>query len=156
MEKEARLPQNKKDFIIFLGTISIISVNIIAPLIMASQFGFSREVYFQTLKVIPFMWLAVMILVPIVSEPFANKFVSKFVEPSDGFNARILFHTLFSVIILSIILTILGSWIGQRKMTLEPFYHFFSNWPRNFFIAFWVEILIAQPIARFVMKKIHA
>ncbi|MER2128035.1 hypothetical protein [Solibacillus sp.] len=27
--------------------------------------------------------------------------------------------------------------------------------PRNFAIAFWIELLIAQPIARFAMKKLH-
>ncbi|WP_281242200.1 hypothetical protein [Sediminibacillus halophilus] len=30
-----------------------------------------------------------------------------------------------------------------------------TRWPRNFFIAFWVEVLIAPPAARFAMKKLH-
>ena len=30
-----------------------------------------------------------------------------------------------------------------------------ANWPSNFCIAFWVEMLIAQPIARFAMKKLQ-
>ena len=38
---------------------------------------------------------------------------------------------------------------------MEPIYNFFYKWPRNFAIAFAVEIFIAQPIARFVMKKMH-
>jgi hypothetical protein len=32
---------------------------------------------------------------------------------------------------------------------------FFYDWPRNFFIAFRVKALIAQQVARLVMKKIH-
>ena len=28
-------------------------------------------------------------------------------------------------------------------------------WPRNFCIAFWVEMLVAQPAARMVMVRIH-
>lgn len=35
------------------------------------------------------------------------------------------------------------------------FENFLHIWPRNFGIAFWIELLIAQPIARFVMKKMH-
>lgn len=57
--------------------------------------------------------------------------------------------------ILSFLLTIIGTWIGTRTNSLDPIRHLFLNWPRNFFIAFWVEALIAQPIARFVMRKFH-
>jgi hypothetical protein len=42
------------------------------------------------------------------------------------------------------------------EVSLKPIQSFFYSWPRNFFIAFWVEALIAQPIARFAMKKLHA
>jgi len=51
---------------------------------------------------------------------------------------------------------VIGSWIGMREITVEPIQNFFYAWPRNFFIAFWVETLIAQPIARFAMKQLHA
>ncbi|WP_209300556.1 hypothetical protein [Lentibacillus salicampi] len=44
----------------------------------------------------------------------------------------------------------------MRDISLEPIQTFFYSWPRNFFIAFWGEALIAQPIARFAMKKLHA
>ncbi|MEC0169441.1 hypothetical protein [Paenibacillus graminis] len=58
--------------------------------------------------------------------------------------------------ILSIFLTIIGAWVGTKSITLDPLRNFFYRWPRNFFIAFWVEALIAQPVARLAMKKIHA
>ena len=156
MHEETRLPRNGKDFVLFLAIISILSVNIIAPLIMGFKFGFSKEVYFETLQVIPFVWICVILLVTLVVNPIVNKLVQKFIEPTDGFNARVLFTILFSVTILSILLTVIGSWIGMREISLEPIQTFFYDWPRNFFIAFWVEALIAQPIARFAMKKLHA
>ena len=156
MHGETRLPQNGKEFALFIEIISILSVNIIAPLIMGFEFGFSKKVYFDTLQVIPFIWICVILFVTLVSNPIVNKLIQKFIEPNDGFNARILFTILFSVTILSILLTVIGSWIGMREISLEPIQTFFYNWPRNFFIAFWVEVLIAQPIARFIMKKIHA
>ncbi|MFF2496781.1 hypothetical protein [Peribacillus sp. NPDC058075] len=112
--------------------------------------------YFETLHVILFVWVCVVLLVTLVVNPIVNKLVQKFIEPTDGFNARVLFTILFSVTLLSILLTVIGSWIGMGEISLEPIQTFFYDWPRNFFIAFWVEVLIAQPIARFVMKKLHA
>ncbi|WP_373894225.1 hypothetical protein [Virgibacillus sp. CBA3643] len=156
MQEETRLPRSGKEFILFLAVISIISVNIIAPIIMGFEFGFSTEVYLSTLQVIPFVWICVVLLVTLVANPIVNKLVAKFIEPTDGFNARILFNILFSVTILSILLTVIGSWIGMGQISMEPIQNFFYSWPRNFFIAFWVEALIAQPAARFAMKKLHA
>lgn len=43
MHGETRLPQNGKEFALFLAIISILSVNIIAPLIMGFEFGFSKR-----------------------------------------------------------------------------------------------------------------
>ncbi|PAV31614.1 hypothetical protein CIL05_02865 [Virgibacillus profundi] len=155
MHEETRLPRNGKEFILFLAIISVLSVNIIAPIIMGFEFGFKKETYVNTLQVIPFVWICVILLVTLVANPIVSKLVPKFVKPTDGFNARILFNILFSVTILSILLTVIGSWIGMREISLEPIQTFFYAWPRNFFIAFWVEMLIAQPIARFAMKKLH-
>ncbi|MFC5464822.1 hypothetical protein [Lederbergia graminis] len=156
MHEETRLPRNGKEFILFLAIISILSVNIIAPIIMGFEFGFTKDVYMETLQVLPFVWVCVILLVTLVANPLVNKLVPLFVKPTDSFNARVLFTILFSVTILSILLTVIGSWIGMREFSLEPLKNFFYIWPRNFFIAFWVEVLIAQPIARFAMKKLHA
>ncbi|MGG3941412.1 hypothetical protein ABEV54_08220 [Peribacillus psychrosaccharolyticus] len=156
MHKEARLPQNAKEGIIFLLIISIISVNTIAPIIVGLERGFSKDVYLGTLKIIPFMWVIVVLLVRLVSGPIVGKVLPKFVGKTDGFNARILLNTLLNVTVLSICLSIIGTWVGTGEVNLEPFTNFFHIWPRNFGVAFWIELLIAQPIARFVMKKMHA
>lgn len=110
----------------------------------------------QTLKVLPSIWIVVVLLVPFVINPLVTKVSAKFVGPTDGYNARILFAVLFSVTFLSIILTVVGAWIGMRHVSLEPIQEFFYKWLLNFFIAFWIELLMAQPIARFVMRKLHA
>lgn len=156
MHNETRLPRNAKEGILFLLIVSIISVNLIAPLIMGFEFGFKKEVYLETLKVLPIMWVIVVFLVKVVAGPIVKRLLAKFVQQTDGFNARVLFNILFNVTVLSIILTIIGTWVGMREISLEPFRHFFYQWPRNFFIAFWVEALIAQPVARFAMKALHS
>lgn len=156
MYKEERLPQNAKEGILFLLIISIISVNTIAPIIMGLERGFSKENYLETLKIIPFMWIIVVMLVRLVAGPVVGKVMPKFVGQTDGFNARVLMNTFMNVTVLSILLTIIGTWVGTKHISLEPFQNFFHSWFRNFGVAFWIELLIAQPIARLAMKKIHA
>lgn len=156
MHKENRLPQNPREGIIFMLIILIISVNTIAPIIMGMEFGFSKENYLETLRIIPIMWVIVIILVRFVAGPLVGKVMPKFVGKTDGFNARVLLNTLMNVTVLSVLLTIIGSWVGMREISLEPFQNFFHSWFRNFGVAFWIELLIAQPIARFAMKKLHS
>ena len=154
MDFHMKLPRNNKEFPIFLGIISIISVLIIAPLITCFEMGFKMSVLANTLKVIPFIWIAVVGLVLLTHKP-AEIMSSKIVAEGDSFNAKIIINTLCNVLLMSIFLTVIGSWIGMRRISLEPVIMFFHKWPRNFVIAFGVEALIAQPIARFVMVKIH-
>lgn len=97
-----------------------------------------------------------VLLVTLAANPIVSKLIPKFVKPTDGFNAQVLFNILFSITILSILLTVIGSWIGMRDINMEPIQTFFYDWPRYFVIAFWVETLIAQPVARLAMKKLHA
>jgi len=155
MHGETRLPRNRKEGIIFMLIISFISVNTIAPIIVGLERGFSKEVYLETLKILPIMWVIVIFSVRFIAGPIVGKLLPKFVGQTDGFNARILLNTLLNVTVLSIFLTIIGTWVGTKQISLEPFENFYRIWPRNFGVAFWIELLIAQPIARFAMKQLH-
>lgn len=154
MEFFMKLPRNKKEFAIFMAIVSIISVNILAPLITCFEIGFSMEVWKNVLHVIPFIWICVVILVLITHKP-AEWLKSKIIKKEDSFNAHIIVETLCTVFMMSIILTVVGTWIGMGKITMEPIIMFFYKWPRNFALAFGVELLIAQPIARFVILQLH-
>lgn len=156
MHGDARLPRNAKEGILFLLIISIISVNTIAPIIVGLELGFSKEVYLDTLKIIPFMWVIVVLLVKLVAGPVAGKVMPKLAGPTDGFNARILLDTLLNVTVLSMLLSIIGTWVGTKEVSLAPLRNYLHIWPRNFGIAFWIELLVAQPIARLAMKLLHA
>lgn len=90
MNAEVRLPHNDKEGVIFMLIISIISVNTIAPIIVGLERGFSKKVYWETLKIIPIMWVIVILLVRFVAGPIAGKLIPIFVGLTDGFNARIL------------------------------------------------------------------
>lgn len=56
-----RLPRSKKEFALFLGIVSILSVTIIAPLITAFEIGFTMETWKQTVTILPIIWIAVII-----------------------------------------------------------------------------------------------
>jgi hypothetical protein len=136
MYKEDRLPQNAKEGILFLLIISIISVNTIAPIIVGMGRGFSKENYLETLKIIPFMWMIVVLLEIFVAGPVVGKVMPKFVGKADGFNARVLLNTFMNVTVLSILLTIIGTEVGSKHISLEPFQNFFHSWFTNFGVAF--------------------
>ena len=154
MEFYMKLPRNKKDFALFMAVISIISVNIIAPLITCFEVGFHMYVWAEAIKVIPFIWICVIALVLITYKP-AEWLTSRIVEKEDSFSSHIVINILCTVFLMSIFLTVIGTWIGNRQVTMEPIRMFFYKWPRNFAISFAVELCIAQPIARVVMLKIH-
>lgn len=154
MDFYMKLPRSKKEFALFLAVISIISVNIIAPLITCFELGFSMQVWANTLEVIPFIWIAVVAVVLITYKP-AEWLTSRIVKEGDGFGSHVTINILCTVFLMSILLTVIGTWIGTRQVSLEPICLFFYKWPRNAAISFFVEACIAQPIARLVMLKLH-
>lgn len=154
MEFYMKLPRDKKEFAIFMAVISIISVNVIAPLITCFEIGFSLSVWADVVTVIPYIWLCVIALVLLTYKP-AEWLTSKIVEKDDSFGAHIIVNILCSVLFMSIFLTVIGTWIGSRQVSMEPIRMFFYKWPRNFAISFAVEACVAQPIARLFMLKLH-
>ncbi|HWP22016.1 MAG TPA: hypothetical protein VN417_04655 [Candidatus Cryosericum sp.] len=154
MDFYMKLPRNKKEFALFMAVISIISVNIIAPLITCFELGFDLYTWVDTLKVIPFIWIAVVAIVLITYKP--SEWLTKcIVKEGDSFSSHITINILCTVFLMSILLTVIGTWIGTRQISMEPIRLFFYKWPRNAAISFFVEACIAQPIARLVMLKLH-
>lgn len=149
-----KLPRGKKEFALFIAIISVLSVNIIAPLITCFEFGFSLSVWAEVLKVIPFIWLSVIALVLLTLKP-AEWLTGKIVDKGDSFNAHIAINIMCTVLLMSIFLTVIGTWIGSRQVSMEPVRLFFHKWPRNYAISFAVEALFAQPVARAVLYKLH-
>ena len=154
MRFSMKLPRNKKEFSLFIAVVSILSVNILAPLITGFELGFSLHVWADTLQVIPWIWLSVIALVLLTYKP-AEWMTAHILEKDDSFGAHIVVNILCTVFLMSIFLTVIGTWIGSGQITWDPITTFFYKWPRNFAVSFGVEGLIAQPIARFVMVKLH-
>ncbi|WP_202944999.1 DUF2798 domain-containing protein [Carnobacterium sp. 17-4] len=119
------------------------------------EFGkLDTEVFMIILKSFPIILIIAMLLEVLVIGRIAEKLVQTFSDDTDGFNAKILFTIFFTVIGMSLIMTVIGTMLG-KGFALSSF-ESLSHWPRNFCIALFCELLIAQPPARFVMKKLHA
>lgn len=134
MEFYMKLPRNKEEFLLFMAVISIISVNIIAPLITCFEIGFNMGVWIDVYKIMPFIWISVIILVLLTHKP-ASYLTEKIVSKEDSFNSHIVINILCTVFLMSIFLTVVGTWIGSRHISLEPITMFFYKWPRNFAIS---------------------
>ena len=154
MEYYMRLPRNRKEFVLFMLVISIISVNIIAPTITCMELGFSTESWLATYSRLPFVWLTVVACVLVTYAP-AGWLTDRLVEKDDSYKVHILANILASVFFMSVVLTVVAPWVVAGQVTTEPLEMFVYRWPRNFAVSFAVEALVAQPIARAIMNRFH-
>lgn len=88
MEFYMKLPRDKKEFALFMAVISIISVNIIAPIITCFEARFHLHVWADALQIMPFIWLSVIALVLLTYKP-AEYLMAKIVDKDDSFSSHI-------------------------------------------------------------------
>ena len=130
--------------------------------------GYSLDTFGDFLKDFVIIWPIMFVLAFILSNTIvgwiAGKVVHRFMAPTDSVNTYICFNLIMCVLQMSLILTFVGGLIGQLvgfvlggndMNVMELIENYPRTWPRNFCIAFWVEMLIAQPAARRVMVTIH-
>lgn len=151
---EKRLPRNTKEGLIYGFTICIITVVLMVLLNIGTEKGINRESIVLILKTVPIFIVLAMLIETFIIGRLSSKLVDYFTEPSDGFNSKILFNILFCVSGMSIVFTLIGTSL-ETGISQDLIIKFFNHWPRNFCVALWVEILLAQPVARKIMKIIH-
>ena len=83
-----RLPRNGKEFVLFMVVISVISVNIIAPVITFYEAGVSWEVYTGVLQKLVLIWPCVVATVLVTYRP-AGFLTSRITQQGDGFRSCI-------------------------------------------------------------------
>ena len=155
MHFEKRLPRNGKEGLLYGAIISTLTVLFMTSFSIILAVGeFNGDVAFTILKTIPIMWIIVMIIEPAIFGRIAEALAAKFTQPTDSFNAKIVFRILFTVIGMSAAMTFIGDIVGNGFST-EIFSNWVKNWPRNFVIVLIAESLVIQPIARFAMVKLH-
>ena len=157
--EELRLPWNNREGLLYGGVIALITALIMSTFNIAQNCGeLNSEVIVTSLTSLPFIWVVVMLLMTFIVGRIAGAGVRHFAAPSDGFNARILFNMVLCVTMMSASMSFLGPFVGEilsGEITWNCAYDWIDRWPTNFFVAFWVEMLVAQPAARAVMKHMH-
>lgn len=148
------LPRSGRESLLFVLVISLISVNIIPVIISGVSLGFTVDMWVGVLQVLPLLWTVVIAVVVVTRKP-AMWLTGLVVRKEDSFRAHIFADMVCSVLLISVILTVVGPWVGTWSLTKAPLVHFFESWPRNFMIAFIVEATLAQPVARLVMRGYH-
>lgn len=86
--------------------------------------GLRMDVWLDVLKVIPLILCSVIALV-LITYKSAELMTGKLVKEGDSFNAHIIVNILCTVFLMSIFMTVVGTWIGSRKVTIEPIRTFF-------------------------------
>ncbi|TWT25245.1 DUF2798 domain-containing protein [Planomicrobium sp. CPCC 101110] len=155
MHQEKRLPQNGKEGFLYGAIICTLTVLLMVSFNAIYFAGtFNKEIAFAILKILPLVWVIVMILEPVVIGRLAEALTAKFTEPTDSFNSKVLFRILFTVLGMSIIMTFIGD-IISNGFHAEFLSNWLNNWPRNFAIALIAESIAIQPLARLAMVKLH-
>ena len=156
MKQETRLPRNGKEGALYGAIICTLTVLFMVSLnVLLAAGGFNQEAAFTIIKMLPIFWIIAMIIEPVFIGRIAEKLVEKFTKPTDSFNAKILFRILFTVIGMSVCMTLIADVI-LNGFSSEILNNFLMNWPRNFVIVLIAESLVIQPIARFAMVRLHA
>lgn len=149
------MPKNKKEGIIYGISMCFIMVYFMGLLNISIHSGsLNLNVFLISLKAFPITFLIAFILENLVIHRINLILLNYFSEETDSTNAFILFNTFFIVTMMSFIMTILGGFLGGDHLN-TIFNEFFIRWPRNFCAAFFLNILVAGPISRLVLKIIN-
>ncbi|MDO5520189.1 MAG: DUF2798 domain-containing protein [bacterium] len=150
------LPRDGKEGAIYGGIICFLTCSVMATMNICINFGaVNRESLFTVLKAFPLVFVIAMVLEGAIIGKIAEKLVKVYSEPTDSLNSYLLFRTLFTVIGMSVCMTLIGGVLGTGFST-EIFKEFVEAWPRNACMALFLELVIVQPIARKAMRTMHA
>ena len=117
--------------------------------------GFNLNSIKTTLIAFPLTFVIAFILENLFVGKINHILLDKFTSKTDSINAFILFNCFFIVTLMSLIMTIIGGFLGgDNAKTI--FSEFFIRWPRNFCAAFFLNILIAGPISRIILRLIQS
>lgn len=147
------MPTNKKEEMIFGVSMCFIMVLFMGLLNISIHLGgLNLESIKTTCIAFPVTFVIAFVLESFVIGKINRILLNKFVAPSDSKNAFILFNCFFIVTGMSLIMTIIGGLLGGDS--LQTIIHeFFIRWPRNFCAAFFLNLIIAGPISRIILRK---
>lgn len=149
------MPRNGKEGLIYGAIICALSCLFMATMnICINMGGITKDAIMLSIKVFPLVFVIAMLIEGLIVGKISDKLVKIFSSPTDSINAYILFKAFFTVIGMSIIMTLIGG-VLAFGFNIEVLKEFPICWPRNFCVVIFLELIIVQPIARKVMRIIH-
>ena len=149
------MPTNKKEGIIFGICMCLIMVFFMGLLNISIHLGgFNLNSIKTCLIAFPVTFIIAYVLETFIVGKINGMLLAHFVSNEDSKNAYILFNCFFIVTMMSLVMTIVGGLLGGD--TLQTVLgEFFIRWPRNFCAAFFLNILVAGPVSRTILKAIQ-
>ncbi len=149
------MPRNKKEGIIFGISMCSIMAFFMGLLNISIHTGGLNMHSLQTAVIaFPVTFIIVFLLENLVVGNFKKLFFKKVVSENESKNAMILFNAAFIVTMMSFIMTIIGGFLGGDNFN-TIISEFFTRWPRNFLAAFFLNLLIAGPASRTLLKAVQ-
>ena len=149
------MPTNRKENIVFGISMCVIMVFFMGLLNISIHLGgFNLNSIKTTFVAFPVTLIIAYILETFIVGKINHILLGKFVKENDSKNSFILFNCFFIVTMMSIIMTIIGGLLGGDNIQ-TIFTEFFIRWPRNFCAAFFLNILIAGPVSRSILKQMQ-
>lgn len=149
------MPRSKKEGIIFGICMCFIMVFFMGVLnISIHNGGFNGETFLICLKAFPVTFIIAFVLEGAVVGKINGLLMDKFCHEDDSHNAKILFNCFFIVTCMSLIMTFIGGMLGGDSISLIT-REFFIRWPRNYCAAFFLNILVAGPISRAILRVVQ-
>ncbi len=150
------MPRNKKEELIFGICICAIMVFFMGLLNISIHLGhFNIETLKTAIIAFPVTFIIAFILENLVIGKINHILLRHFVAETDSKNSFILFNCFFIVTLMSLIMTIVGGMLGGDTFS-TVIAEFFIRWPRNFCAAFFLNILIAGPVSRFILRLVQS
>ena len=149
------MPTNRKENIVFGISMCVIIVFFMGLLNISIHLGgFNLNSIKTTFVAFPVTLIIAYILETFIVGKINHILLGKFVKETDSKNSFILFNCFFIVTMMSLIMTIIGGLLGGDNIQ-TIFTEFFIRWPRNFCAAFFLNILIAGPVSRSILKQMQ-
>lgn len=147
------MPINKKENLVYTFLMVIVMASVMTGYNIIFHQGFSLESLKQTWLVFPITFTIAFIVEWFLVSKIALFLISKIIKEEDPLPKKILVSALCFVTQMVILMSVIGSIL---------FNDFDSNWfsdllitiPRNFVLAYPLQILIAGPLVGFVFRKL--
>ena len=148
------MPRTKREGI-FYGVVMAFTMSIFMNLLNTFlHAGVSIQSLGKALLLQPVIFAIVIIVESLIVSNLAQKAMKRFVRAKDRAEAHALARTVCMVTGMSLAMSLIRLVLAGTPLAELPL-RFTSAWPINFCAAFWLQILVAGPIARIVLRAVR-